>query len=390
MVLEADFFSENRDKPKFTRKGANIIFPRQKLFFEFTSPPDKAEDVRVTVREDVEFLDGTPKVTGRVLGEMIGKIEAKTFQPETGKFRPLDNKKDSLRIELAFGDRTFGAEMEIPLPEAEDVASHQLWFTVTGKVGGKVERFDSSVRIHVHYPLAMIVPTRGARNDPSLDTVNGWSKQWLAHDKDVRKRVETSFLRLTSAPADKDYNDIVAAFGAAAEHADERAGGAGVIALATGHGDNGGGRLQPWFNLAPEDWAPPVGNTPNRYQMDIDDYVLTDGLAEPPRGPTDTEKVKLRALDRIAAVLKPHHIRRIILHTCHVGLNTDFVQMVADRLQVPVRAQREEIVYTGFSTAKDIAAHYGGENIVRPRDETQWPVRKLASPVYPGKEPKRW
>jgi hypothetical protein len=387
MSLAANFFSENQTKAKFGRQGANIIFPRQKLFFGFASPPEKAENVHVQVLEDVEFLDGTAPVTGRVLGEMIGKIEGKKFIPETGKFRPPANKRDSLRIEIAYEDHRFGAEMEIPLPEAEDVDTHQLRLNVTGKVGGKIENFTSDVRIHVHYPLAMIVPTAGATRDPALDVCGAWGRQWSVHDLGVRKLVKVPFVRLTRAPVDGDYDSLVSAFGTAAAFADE---GAGVIALGVGHGDGGDTNTIPWCNLVPEDFPPPEGGAPFLYRMDIDTNVLNFGLGGV-NSPGSTDRVKLRALDRIAAVLKPlRGVRRVILHSCKVGNSQAFMQLMADRLQVAVRSHRASVEYTGAAKAPDIAAQYAGKTIVRPRDERQWPVGQLSSPVVPGKEPRRW
>lgn len=84
------------------------------------------------------------------------------------------------------------------------------------------------------------------------------------------------------------------------------------------------------------------------------------------------------------------NVRRIILHTCRVGYQRGFMQLVADRLQVAVRSHRHQVDYVGGAGSGHIAAHYAGRSIVRPRDERQWPVSRLSAPVYPGDPPKRW
>ena len=382
MSLEANFISENKDEPRFGREGANIIFPRQKLFFQFTDPPEKATDVRVRVLEDATLLDGT-RVRGRHLGEMVGKIENKRFIPETASFRRPDNRRDPLSIAIDHEDRSFGAEIQVPLLEAEEVDTHSLRLSISGAVGGHPETFTSRATIDVHYPMAMIVPRVGAAHDRSLPVVHAWSKQWERHDPKVRKRVEVPFVRIARGAVDADYDAIVAAFRTAAIHAQE---GAGVIALAVGHGDGGSTDTQPWFNLVPEDYP----SDPHRYRLDIDDVALQFGLGGV-NVPSDSDKAKLKALDRIAETLKAFpRVRRIILHSCKIATNPPFVQMVADRLQVPVRSHTESIDYTGAATARDIASHYGDESIVRPRDLRHWPVSRLASPAFPGSEPQRW
>jgi hypothetical protein len=55
---------------------------------------------------------------------------------------------------------------------------------------------------------------------------------------------------------------------------------AGVVALATGRGDPGGGDKQPWFNLVPENERAPQPSKEFLYKLDIDDDVLRDGVLE--------------------------------------------------------------------------------------------------------------
>jgi len=401
MSLAANFFSENKTEQRFGRKGANIIFPGQKLFFTFASPPKSATDVHVKVFEDVTFLDRTADANDRFLGEIRGKIENRQFIPEVGKIRPPPPKgplrTHALKIEIHFEDPREAAGLHVPLPEAESVRSHALRLKVEGTFGGRRESFTSKVRIHVHYPMAMIVPTAGASHDPSLDIVRSWSQQWAVHDRSVRKVVETPHSRLTRRIQDGDYDPLVVAFKEAAAHA---AKGAGVIAWAVGHGDGGDSRASaqtnedapiPWFNMSPEDFLPPIERgMPFLYKLDVDSDVLAFGVVHEDgigRTPPSSDLIKLRALDRIAEAIDPFGIRRIILHSCEVGDSQEIMQLVADRLQVVVRSHTGTIEYEGSGR---VAAHYVGKPVVRPRDERQWPVSRLSSPMFPGAIPKRW
>jgi len=194
----------------------------------------------------------------------------------------------------------------------------------------------------------------------------------------------------------REYDPVVAAFRTAIATAP-----GGLIALATGHGDGGQGQggNTPWFNLMPENIAKrvePDGSEtfPHRllfFLTELNDGagVKRDGVLHTPGGNTI---VKLRALDRIADVLKTARlpIRKILLHTCNVGNSQTVTQLLSDRLQMPVQAHLDFIAYTRIAGSGKILAHYDSDAAQSPRDLTEWPLTKASTESIPGKPPQRF
>jgi hypothetical protein len=274
------------------------------------------------------------------------------------------------------------------MPEPETVESHTLRIKVEGTVKGRRETFEGTSRIQMEYSLAMVVPNGPGNQDPSLGVVAAWARQWKRFKPAFRHVEPLAVTRLTRNIVPADYDPLIAALVNAA-----RAAKSGVVALAVGHGDDGEGKNVAWFNSIPENFPPPEGDIPFQYRLDIDDLALADGdstggVAQVT--PFGANRIKLDALDRIADALKDTGIRRLLLHTCKAGGNAQFMQRLADRMQVPVMAHRETITYTGAATASDIKAHYDPDAPVSPRDERFWPVRRLSGVFRPKKQPKRF
>ena len=73
-------------------------------------------------------------------------------------------------------------------------------------------------------------------------------------------------------------------------------------------------------------------------------------------------------------------IRRLILHTCNAGNDPDFIQLVANRLRVPVQAQTDFIF---FQPSASFYEKDGSASL--PRDERFWPIHRLGSLKIPSK-----
>lgn len=266
------------------------------------------------------------------------------------------------------------------MPEPELVRSHTLTLSVEGRIKGKAVSAVGDARIHLEYPLAMVIPRGTARNDPPLNLVRAWAEQWRQHKPSFRTTHGIPIVRLTRAITPADYDPFIVAVTAAANAAT-----AGVVALAVGHGDDGDSRNVAWCNLVPEDFN--VETEINEYKLDIDDQTLVFGKT-PGNIPSAAERVKLDALDRLSDALGDTPIRRLILHTCNAGSNAEFMQMIADRLQVPVMAHQEFIAYQGF-VGQAIDAFYDPDTPRRNDSLHFWPVSRLGKLARPGARPRR-
>lgn len=229
----------------------------------------------------------------------------------------------------------------------------------------------------------MVVPGGTAREDTSLNFVRSWAEQWRRHKHTFRTTHAVPIVRLSRAIRPSDYDPLIQAVRAAATAAK-----AGVVALAVGHGDDGDSRSVAWSNLVPEDFDPQDPGQIANYRLDIDDQTLVFG-STPGSVPGQSEKVKLDALDRLADALAGTPIRRLLLHTCRAGGNAQFMQMLADRLRVPVMAHRESIAYQGF-LGQAIDAFYDPDTPRRPDSLHFWPIRRVGNVARPGPAPRRF
>ena len=361
----------------------NVCLPGDTVTFRFANPPTRATNVVVAVLESVEFLHRRwSDVQDRFVGGFRGRIVNKRFQVEDILGAPPPPEPDPVTFEIAANSSPGAPSLQAHMPAPERVERHRLRLSVSGQVGGKVVKFKGRHSLNVEYPVAMVVPQRGAWTDPSLAMVEGWSRQWRAHRPNRRQVQHALVNRRSGRIAHAEYDDWIAKMTAAANFAT-----AGVVAMALGHGDDGAdpGTVA-WCNLVPENRRPPL---PFTYRLDIDDTVLVDGLST--IHPTGASRVKLHALDRLADALASTPIRRLLLHTCRVGASNGhvFLQHFADRVRVPVMAHRDFIDYEGFVGSGTMVAHYASNNPVEPRDRHEWPIQRVSRVFHPGAAPPR-
>lgn len=373
----------------------------------FTQLPRQATDVRVEVLETMRFHDGRATITDRFAGAFAGQVRDGLFSVQ-GFFLPrLPRREDDPVLAQELQDPLFvdfalaGQSISLLTPPAERVTEHTLRLRVSGRVKGRLlTPFEGSSRISVQYGLAMVVPApRAGERDPAFARIRCWADQWKRRNPNFRT---VHFATIMDRPTDRgprqsDYTDLVQKLTDAA-----RAAKAGVVALATGHGDPGeAGKTIPWFNLVPENEPP----RPFRYKLDIDDLVLRQGIRERlgnvQLDPGTVSCVKLQALDSLGVQLPNTPLRRLLLHTCKLGRNIDFLRLLASRIRVPVLSQTKTIAYTketiragsGESTTCIAGYDLDPENEQAPLKDEQideWPVSRLGPVVTPGRAPLRW
>ena len=379
--LAASFHSDNSSR--------NFCLPGETITFTFPQPPSKADDVSVSVLETINFLRPTTwsPVTDRMVGGFKGRIRNRKLEVSSVLGAPPPAYPDPVTICIAENMSPGARHVFAYMPEPERVATHQLRLRVEGRVDGKKEVFEGRHFMNVEYPMAMVVPVGGALHDPALNFIRSWAGQWKTHKSIYRQFFLVPLNRRTGPIAHSEYDAWITAMTAAAQFAR-----AGVVAMATGHGDDGDGGVSSiaWCNSVPEDSPPPLGIIPSTYRLTFNDVVMTFGRSTV--APTGDYRIKLHALDRLADALADTQIRRILLHTCRAGASKGrpFVQMLADRIRVPVMGHTETIEYDGAPGSGTIAAHYEDVPIVRPRDEHEWPIHHVMDPIcYPGTPPTR-
>lgn len=381
--LSASLLTSNADQ--------NVATPADTISFRFSRPPPTATGVLVSIRESVDFLDGSATIRDRPIGGFRGRIAGGRFIHERILGAPLPSISDPVVIRIASSTAPNSPHLFAHLPEPHRVNAHTLTLQVEGRVGGAQQVFRGKSVVHLQYAMAMVVPTPPATTDNSLNIVESWSRQWQRFNPSFRQCFGTRLTRLTRDARPADYDDWIGQMRAAAEYASR---GSGVVAMATGHGDAGGwafpdgGTAVAWCNLPPEDWHSPEAPHPYRYQLALMETELADGTGV--GMPMGVTKVKLDALDRLADSLSGTGLRRIILHTCAAGDSAHFMQMLADRIRVPMIGHRTQIEYTGTAGSGNIAACPAGSNPERPRDERQWNVTRLGRVFRPGPPPRRF
>ncbi len=95
--------------------------------------------------------------------------------------------------------------------------------------------------------------------------------------------------------------------------------------------------------------------------------------------------IKRNALNAIRAILAKREVRLLLLHTCTLGANRDFVQLLSNRLQVRIRAHKVHVTYIGSTP---IAASYEDDPPL-PQGDHEWPMSQLAFEVAPGAVPSK-
>jgi hypothetical protein len=373
-----------------TNSSVNMAFTGDTVGFKFSQPPPDASDVSIDILQI-----SPPGQPHQVLATFEGSIKNGSYVP--GRAVQLQQPRQDMRLKLTDGTNTVEVHMVDPV---SFTLSNQLRVTVRGTIAGAIEFFDGRSPLHVWYRQAMIVSTARFVRDPDLNALEPWAKQWRDFQKDSRTLVPLAPIRPPppqAAITPRDYDPLVAAFTSAAQASQ-----GGIIALTVGHGDGGqsAGFTTPWCDLVGEDArdTEPDGSHSYPHRLLIFEPELNEGRGATSGGITTTPGpqtiVKMNALDRIADAITPpagstrQPIRKVILHTCNAGNSVNFIQMIADRLRVPVQAHTDFIAYT--LVPKAIRAHYDSQQPQVPRDLHEWPVELLAVERRPGPPPKRW
>ena len=381
--LAAIFLSSNEVR--------NMAVPGETITIRFPSPPDRASNVVIVVTETVNFVPQNstkdqPTTRKRMLVEFRGRFVDGQYVNSSGTLNPQppENPPITDAQHITIQVTTDGAPpAQIPdLPQPERVASHTLQLTVTGRVGRKQTptTFQGKSLIHMNYPMAMIIPAE-AGVDSTLGVVIAWAEQWERHNPRYRRLFRVPLAAVRDTIQDSDYDALVNACLEAGRFAT-----AGVVALATGHGDEGdlaGGDNIAWCNLVPENRRPPTDDRDSTYKLDIDEAVLGDG--EGPVVTGTSRKAKLRGVDRMGIEMSSR-VRRFLLHTCSAGGSALFIQRLANRLQVPVYGHTETLEFSSPPGAPVLCGYVDPTN---PQSEVNWPIHRLGPLARPGPTPNR-
>jgi hypothetical protein len=368
----------------FGPQQKNVVLPNEDLTFKFTNPPQTATKVRVNVVENVDFLDGTASVKKRFVAGFLGNITAGDYVVEKLFGMPIPAIPDPNMYSIVHPSGRPRGRILAMMPEAERVLSHTLLLEIEGAVNGQRVTFEGQAPLHVEYPLAIVVPGGTAVLDNSLNFVSAWCRQWQKHNSTHRSLFPAPIKRVTPPIQTSHYDTLITAFESAAKAATS-----GVVVLAVGHGDAGDTHADPWCNITPEDEVVIVGQGIN-FSLFIDLNELTFGAQGPPNVPGARDKVKLNALDRMSDVATSNGVRRILIHTCRAGASATFMQLMADRLRVPVFAQTEQVQFTGVPGSGKMTSEYAGQTPTLPEAQRQLPVSRLGPLARPGSAPRRF
>lgn len=365
--------------------------------FVFPSPPKIAKDVRVEIVEKFLNLDGRPTFPPKVRNR-DGELEApeKRFfgNIEGGKFvvsgivGGMFSKQRNAEFNISDPEGT--TVMRARIMDPERVSSHTLMLQVRHGDGDEV--WNGTHTIDVRFPLAMVVPAGTAVHDLALNSLGPYARGWKSRQPRFRHVVTTTMYQTAQLPeiiTQAHFNDVIRAHGQAA-----RAATTGVVALATGHG--GHGSSSSFVNLVPEDKR---GMTSKLLIRKSELVGGENGFMHgtTPRNPSEEERVRLDGLDRLGDELRKAKLRRLILHTCRAGGDGEFMQLIANRLQVPVAGQKDWIWFTtDYSVyASELTAAEKANPKLRPtaltkKHEGFWLVHKLSKTFHPKKEPPRY
>lgn len=356
-------------------RAANTAVQGDTIEVKFSDPPDEATDVEIVIRQqtpDQHVVTFTGSIKG---GKWVGKMAMGHVKVSPNASRP-----DDMPATFTVGSSKITSFMNDP---TAFVFSHKLSVSVTGKIAGANSGFNGKSLLHLFYKRVMIVPS-GAAKDPALTVIPKWAAQWRDKQKEVRSIVTIATIQpALHALSPKDYNPLIAAITAAAKAAPH-----GIVALCVGHGDGGGGGNSAWCDLAAEDGK--ISETEYSRGLDIDEVEMLEGDPPPPENgvkvtPGDRTKVKLNALDRMADVFAKTPIRTLLLHTCSAGANAAFIQRIANRTRVFVRAHTQQIEYTG-NVKGSIQASYVGVT-PGPSAKDEWPIASVTSEFVPSATP---
>jgi hypothetical protein len=355
-----------------------------KVEFEFTNPPQSADKVVITIAERILNLDGNAKTYHADCTKLFeGFFKGSKFTctlHRGGKDRS-SHRNNEYRISISSPPHV--NIMRATIDDPELVSSHTLTLKTTFKGAAKGDEFVGTQQVHVKFPLAMVIPKGTATLDTTLNMLRTYGGNWQKKQPQYRLAEQTTMIvtkNLKGKLQPSHYDDIVRALTKAANFAT-----AGVVALTVGHGGaDASVEGEPFFNLVPEDNKRAVTKVDWLARITQGDLVSFD---KPPKkgavkiSPDHNTRVRLDALDRIADALAGTPIRRLILHCCNAGNAPDFVQLVANRLRVPV------VAHTDFIMVEPAASFYEKDGQAKlPRDEEFWPTHRLGDVKVPRED----
>jgi len=361
--------------------------PGATIAFSFSDPPRDADNVRVRIVPTVTAVRGGTK--SHVPTTFEGYVKDGQFiVMSVHRGRPISRFAANATFRVASEDHVGVVERAGPDPE----------YTASFEVGVEVDYLDApappgffgrdhsnrnrtlslSHRVKARFPLAMVVPEGAATLDPVLNIIQSAASGWKAFDSQHRHVVgvpiqkSTAIRPATPAHATTFIEKMVEAANLATS---------GVVALSVGHGGHGAGQTSvTGFNLLPEDNRFATTGVPAQFWVDL--TMLQDG-ALPGRVPRGRTSVVLNTLDRLCDALATTPIQRLILYTCDVGNDSTFVQLLADRLQVPVTAERDFI----HPSSQDWIYEKDLKRKKKPKSLEHWLVKRLGTVRKPGARP---
>lgn len=361
----------------------NIIVNGDDVSWKLANPPDTADSVQVKILEDVRDLDGKRLRTG-LTGGFLGEIRDKRFKTKRVFGGPPALVPDPALFHITHPEGREEGHILGFTPAPERVSEHLLTLVTEHRVDGKRVGFIGQHQIEVRQSLAMVVPGGTAHLDTALNQLSVYADKWKQYQPGFRhvRHAKIFVTKNIPKPLPEHFDDVIERITEAATLAKS-----GVVALALGHGVVGDSNESvTFFNFVPEDNRKAITNKP--FILRVDKTDLAEGL---PHGrsnitvkPHPFTRVRLDALDRLGDALAETSIRRLLLHTCRTGLDAEFLQMLADRLRVPVIGQRDWVDFLG---EPDPASVYRDANPVMPRDQRFWPIQKATEPFFPRNPP---
>ncbi|MDB5105359.1 MAG: hypothetical protein JWP91_3048 [Fibrobacteres bacterium] len=376
-------------------KAVNLAEAGDKVNIVFTNPPVSADNVEVAV---IEAPEGKEAKEERELVTIFGNFRDSLFNLE--KFRIVSQgRSDPIRkpvFTVSFG----GVDNTFDLPVDKDEGGlFDLRLDIKGRIAGKEVKDKNVALLHVAFKRdVVVIPIANGRVDKAFAFIRTFMPQWRALAPATRVIVEMAIdpKSLDLPLVKSDYDEFLRAISEAARLAH-----GGAVILCVGHGDDGtraaDGTLNTvaWTNLVPEDRKEDAEGR-FFYRMNITEVDMTDGLppAPPLKSRTPRNPIKLNALselgDKLNAIVPK--IEELRFHTCNVGGNATFCQLLADRIQIPVRSQKDFIKYEGFPGRPGMFCFYDGDD-AKPRQEsekTELPMSKLTAFFRPGTPPPRF
>lgn len=411
-----------------TVTDANIVVPGGTIMFSFSNAPPDASAIRLVLYESVFYLGGAhrqayaPSHNGDDGPEqdrrdvVLAEIAASTSGGRLGSLRVervsgwgearMPFQRAWLRrhlIQLRI-DQASDFMLNVWLEQPHRVYDHQLYVRVGALDDTGMWRWTTQGptqphhHVHVDYPIGGVAGELPPHTPPhdvrSFRYARPWFGQWQAYGRGTRS---ATYVIARPPPNVVAVHAMAAAYGPTVDAIATEAGRAssGVV-LVSGHGgprpdDPNPNATDGWFEFVPHNVAPGTSN------LRIHKTDLLVGARRRESDDTATAQ-RLLWLDRLSYRLKATRIRLLILHGCNAGRDPAFLQLLADRLEVPVASHTCWVVYEGppqpapwRQMYRSLYEWWVGPPVnalrtgapLRPRDLYWPPVTRLADVAYP-------